>query len=99
MASYLEFKAVKLTSNIMKEIKYFITLHALLLICTIACAQDYYSEDTVKGDGYEYVLNKKFSDAIYIDNINNTLINTPFYVNKTDDRPIDKVFLSQYIHF
>ena len=83
----------------MKEIKYFITLYTLLLSCTIACAQDYYSGDRIKGDGYEYVLNKKIPSIIDINNINNTLINTPFYVNENDDRPIDKVFLSQFIHF
>ena len=83
----------------MKEIKYFITLYALLLSCTIACAQDYYSRDRIKGDGYEYILNKKIPSIIDIVNINNTLINTPFYVNENDDRPIDDVFLSQFIYF
>ena len=71
----------------------------LLLSCSAVYAQDYYSGDRIKGDGYEYVLNKMFSYAIYIDNINNILINTSFYINENDDRPINKVYLSQFIHF
>ena len=83
----------------MKKIKYYIMTCILLLSCSAVYAQDYYSGDRIKGDGYEYVLNKKFSDAIFIDNINNILINTPFYINENDDRPINKVFLSTFIHF
>ena len=81
----------------MKEIKYFITLYALLLSCIIACAQDYYTEDRIKGSRYEYVLDKKSSSMIYIDNINNSLINSPAYVNG-EEYPMDMVFLSQFIH-
>jgi len=82
----------------MKQIKYFITTCILLLSYTIAYAQDYYNGDRIKGNGYEYIIDKKIPSTIYIDNINNILINTPAYVNG-EEYPMSLVFLSQFIHF